>query len=203
VSEGQYHAVIDQELPLIRNACRQKYPAQATNQGLPKISIVIVGKRHHTRFYPTRVEEADRSSNCQNGTVVDRGVTEVRNWDFFLQAHTCLQGTARPAHYYIILDEIFSKRPVKAPHQNAADALEDLTHNMCHLFGRATKAVSICPAAYYADLLCTRTRCYLSDVFDPTDASTATPSVASGAGGQVSFADVRIQDSLKDTMYYI
>jgi eukaryotic translation initiation factor 2C len=48
---------------------------------------------------------------------------------------------------------------------------------MCHLFARATKAVSICPPDY-ADLACERERCYLSGVFDP-----ATPggSVVSGS----------------------
>ena len=201
VSEGQYQQLLDLELPLIRNACKQAYPATATNQGHPKVSIIVCGKRHHTRFYPSTDAEADRSSNCNPGTVVDRGVTEVRFWDFFIQPHACLQGTARPGHYVVILDEIFRSRAIKPPHQNAADALEDLTHNMCHLFGRATKAVSLCPAAYYADLLCTRARCYLSDQFDPNDTS-ATPSIASGTPSQPNF-DITVPDSLKDTMWYI
>jgi len=201
VSEGQYQQVLELELPLIRNACRQAYPATATKQGFPKITIVICGKRHHTRFYPVAEANADRSSNCEPGTVVDRGVTEVRNWDFFLQPHACLQGTARSCHYYVILDEIFRGRPVKPPHANTADALEELTHNMCHLFGRATKAVSLCPPAYYADLLCTRLRCYLADQFDPSDNSAA-PSVASGTAPPPVF-DVQIPENMRDTMFYI
>jgi eukaryotic translation initiation factor 2C len=201
VSEGQYQQVLDNELPQIRNACRQKYPAQATKQGFPKISIIVCGKRHHTRFYPTDEGNADRSSNCQPGTIVDRGVTEVRFWDFFVQSHACLQGTARPGHYYVILDEIFRGRASKPPYQNAADALEELTHNMCHLFGRATKAVSLCPPAYYADLLCTRLRCYLSDQFDPNDTE-ATPSVASGATAST-LPEITIPESLRDSMFYI
>ncbi|KAL2075619.1 hypothetical protein VTL71DRAFT_562 [Oculimacula yallundae] len=201
VSEGQYQSVLDEELPLIRNACRQKYPATATTQGFPKISIVICGKRHHTRFFPTTVATADRSSNCQPGTVVDRGVTEVGAWDFFLQAHCCLQGTARSAHYYVILDEIFRDPKNKGTYKNAADALEDLTHNMSHLFGRATKAVSLCPPAYYADLLCTRLRCYLSDQFDPNDSSNA--SVASGPEEQGVVRTPVIPAHMKDTMFYI
>ncbi|TVY86725.1 Protein argonaute 1B, partial [Lachnellula willkommii] len=201
VSEGQYQLLLDQELPQIRNACRQKYPAQATKSGFPKISIIVCGKRHHTRFYPTTEANADRSSNCEPGTVVDRGVTEVNGWDFFIQPHACLQGTARPGHYYVILDEIFRGRQVKAPLQNPADSLEDLTFNMCHLFGRATKAVSLCPPAYYADLLCTRLRCYLADQYDPNDSS-ATASVASGATNLSTF-DVKIPDNMKDSMFYI
>jgi eukaryotic translation initiation factor 2C len=200
VSEGQYQLLLDQELPLIRKACLQAYPATATKAGIPKVAIIVCGKRHHTRFYPAQETEADRSSNCGPGTVVDRGVTEVRGWDFFLQPHACLQGTARPCHYYVVLDEIFRGRKVKAPHQNAADALEDLTHNMCHLFGRATKAVSLCPPAYYADLLCTRLRCYLSDQFDPADTS-ATPSIASGATPQT--FEVKIAENIQDSMFYI
>lgn len=132
---------------------------------------------------------------------MDRGVTEARGWDFFIQPHACLQGTARPGHYYVILDEVFRGRAATAPLRNPADALEELTHNMCHLFGRATKAVSLCPPAYYADLLCTRIRCYLSDQFDPNDSS-ATPSVSSGATPQTTF-DINIPDSLKDSMWYI
>jgi eukaryotic translation initiation factor 2C len=203
VSEGQYQTLLDQELPLIRNACRQAYPANVTKQGLPRISIIVCGKRHNTRFYPatTADGEADRSSNCSTGTVVDRGVSEARNWDFFLQPHACLQGTARPCHYYVVLDEIFRGRGIKPPHANPADSLEDLTNSMCHLFGRATKAVSLCPPAYYADLLCTRLRCYLSDQFDPNDTS-ATPSVASGATAQSTF-DIQIPDNMKDSMWYI
>jgi eukaryotic translation initiation factor 2C len=207
VSEGQYDIVLDEELPLLRKACKELYPAGDTKKGLPHMSIIIVGKRHNTRFYPTRKEDADRSSNPQNGTVVDRGVTEARNWDFFLQAHAALQGTARPAHYYIILDEIFRSSKVKAPFQNAADALEDLTHNMCYLFGRATKAVSICPAAYYADLVCERARCYLSRLFDATPGATPAGSVMEGGGAGVGPGadsdDVRIHENVRDTMFYI
>ena len=103
VSEGQYARVLDEESPQIQKAIGRVYPANAIK---PKVSIIIVGKRHHTRFYPTREDEADRSGNPKNGTVVDRGVTGERQWDFFLQAHMGLQGTARPAHYVVIQDGI-------------------------------------------------------------------------------------------------
>ncbi|KAH6691806.1 putative RNA interference and gene silencing protein [Leptodontidium sp. MPI-SDFR-AT-0119] len=196
VSEGQYEI-----------ACKELYPPSDSKKGLPRMSIIIVGKRYNTRFYPTTKESADPSSNPQNGTVVDRGVTEARNWDFFLQAHTALQGTARPAHYHTVLDEIFRSRKAQPPFQNAADVLEDLTHNMCYLFGRATKAVSICPAAYYADLVCERARCYLSKLFDATPGPTLAGSVVSGVGGgggQVADPNnVRIHENVRNAMFYI
>jgi eukaryotic translation initiation factor 2C len=203
VSEGQYQALLDDEIPSLREGCKLVYPADQTKKGLPKISVIVVGKRHHTRFYATKENEADRSGNPMNGTVVDRGVTSMWDWDFFLQAHTCLQGTAKPAHYYVVLDEIFGKGNLKKPHPfpNAADTLEDLTHNMCYLFARATKAISICPPAYYADLACERARCYLSGVFDP-----ATPggsSVSGGTQATVTAADVSIHERLKNSMFYL
>ena len=207
VSEGQYATVINTELPLLRKACAELYPPSDTKKGLPYITIIIVGKRHHTRFYPTNAGDADRSSNPKNGTVVDRGVTEARNWDFFLQSHTALQGTARPAHYYIVLDEIFAKRKYPPPLQSAADALEELTHSMCYTFGRATKAVSICPPAYYADILCERARRYLGGLFDgATPAGTPAQSVqGDGGGGHADprREDVLIHPKLRDTMFYI
>jgi hypothetical protein len=50
-------------------------------------------KRHQTRFYPTdRDHIHPRSKSPKEGTIVDRGVTNVRYWDFFLQAHASLQG---------------------------------------------------------------------------------------------------------------
>ena len=114
VSEGQYQTVLQEESPAIDAAIKRLYPPKGMK---PKVSIIIVGKRHHTRFYPTKKEEADeRSGNCVNGTVVDRGVTSERFWDFFLQAHTGIQGTARPAHYIVVQDRIGL----------GADALEQL-----------------------------------------------------------------------------
>ena len=71
VSEGQYKTVLEEELEQIREACKEVYDRRSQ----PKITIVIVGKRHHTRFYPTGDGTADNKGNPKNGTVVDRGVT--------------------------------------------------------------------------------------------------------------------------------
>lgn len=205
VSEGQYDLVLENELPLLKKACENTYLPVDTKKGLPRLSIIVVGKRHHTRFYPTKEVDADRSSNPKNGTVVDRGVTEAREWDFFLQAHTALQGTARPAHYFTVWDEIFHYQKPKPPFENAADILEDLTHNMCYLYGRATKAVSICPPAYYADLVCERARCYLSHVFDPSASNTPSGSIISGTVPlpEVGDTDVEIHPKVRESMFYI
>jgi hypothetical protein len=56
--------------------------------------------------------------------------------------------------------------------QFTADEIQKGTHDASHLYARATKAVSLIPAAYYADLACERGRCYLNDflVDDKTSA---------------------------------
>ena len=143
----------------------------------------------------------DRSGNTKPGTVVDRGVTEGKTWDFFLQAHAALQGTARPAHYVVVLDEIFRARHARSSAEAAAsDELQELTQNMSYTFGRATRAVSICTPAYYADILCERARCYLSSLFE----GSTNASVTDTAGGVGSASDdIKTHEKLKDTMFYI
>ncbi|KAI8949427.1 ribonuclease H-like domain-containing protein [Xylaria longipes] len=156
VSEGQYATVLQQELPQLREACKELYPPKDQARDIPRMTLIIVGKRHHTRFYATKEADADNSGNPKAGTVVDRGVTEARTWDFFLQSHSAIKGTARPAHYVVLLDEIFRHRYSKRPGKNIADELQMTTQSLCYTFGRATKAVSYCTPAYLADILCER-----------------------------------------------
>lgn len=191
VSEGQFAQVLDKELPLIRAACVAKYPAKSQ----PKITIVVSVKRHQTRFYPTTEKDLPPNRNVQSGTVVDRGVTQARYWDFFLTAHASIKGTARPAHYTVLLDEIFR---VKYKSE-AANELERFTHELCYLYGRATKAVSICPPAYYADIVCERARVHRPEFFDVSDIE----SVSTAAGGPGVGVGKQVHENLKDSMYYI
>ncbi|KAH0562950.1 hypothetical protein GP486_002483 [Trichoglossum hirsutum] len=194
VSEGQYGEVLTKELPSIRKACEAMYSAKK-----PKISIIIVGKRHHTRFYPVKVGDADSGmGNPRHGTVVDRGVTYERRWDFFLQAHHGLKGTARPAHYVVVLDE----------NGLGANGLERMTHNMCYMFSRSTSAVSICPPAYYADILCERGRCYIYEVYNDSTAHITSTEERNARKKEIrekALADWGrgVHPALKNTMFYL
>jgi len=75
VSEGQFNDVLSDEYPKMVEAFdtfgNPKQPYR------PKLTIVICGKRHHTRFFPTDSRFADQNGNPKPGTVVDRGVTAV------------------------------------------------------------------------------------------------------------------------------
>ena len=204
VGETMYDLVRTVEIPQIRAACAEIYPASMTKAHQPFLTVIICGKRIKTRFYPTdEAEQDERTGGTKNGTVVDRSITETRIWDFYLQAHTAIQGTPKPAHYVVVHDEIFRRRASasktqdsRTAGQRAADDLEGLTHALCYMYGRATKAVSICPPAYYADLVCDRARRWLSDVFDGR-------TVVSSEGGQVKPEDVKVHERLKESMFYI
>jgi hypothetical protein len=71
----------------------------------PTITLIIVGKRHHVRLFPSKENEADRSGNCVAGTVVDSDVVNPVEFDFYLLSHGGILGTSRPAHYNVLLDE--------------------------------------------------------------------------------------------------
>ncbi|KAK7436871.1 hypothetical protein VKT23_018893 [Stygiomarasmius scandens] len=154
VSEGQYDQVIDKELPQIQRACsNSKFDTAPGQKYQPRISIVVCGKRHHARFFPTDSQHADRNGNTVPGTIVDRGVTSVLDFDFYLQAHAGIQGSVKATHYIVVYDET----------RFSADELQQGTHNASYLYARATRSVSLIPPAYYADLAAERGRYYLND----------------------------------------
>lgn len=88
----------------------------------PKITLVVVGKRHHIRFVtcsiflkrrpdftpprmcPVDGRDADRSGNCPAGTTIDAGLGHPTEFDYYQQSHGGLLGTSRPAHYSVSLN---------------------------------------------------------------------------------------------------
>src|SRR5438874_6284162 len=93
-------------------------------------------------------EYSDRTGNCFPGTVVETTVTHPFEFDFYLQSHPGTQGTTRPTHYYVLYDE----------NNFTPDALETLTYNLCYVYARCTRAVSLVSPLYYAHLACCRVR---------------------------------------------
>jgi hypothetical protein len=45
----------------------------------------------------------------------------------------------------------------------SSDDVQRVTHALCYIYARATKGVSYCSPAYYADRLCDRGRAWLRD----------------------------------------
>ncbi|KAF2644033.1 Piwi-domain-containing protein [Massarina eburnea CBS 473.64] len=152
VSAGQYTAVRAQEVSAIRDAYKN-LQLNSPSAIIPQITAVVVTKRHHTRFYPMT---DDPHASCSAGTIVESGVTSPCYFDFFLQSHAPVVGTARPTHYFVLENGM----------QFGARDLQNFTNWLCTTYVRATRSVSYAPPAYYADRLCERARCYFKDFFD-------------------------------------
>ncbi|KAI5986247.1 Piwi-domain-containing protein [Pisolithus albus] len=142
VSEGQFDTVLAEELPGILDAFRRMGSGGKSYR--PSLTIIICGKRHHVKLFPDSSEHADRNGNTRPGTVVDKGITSIFDFDFYLQAHAGLQGHVKGTHYTVVYDE----------NKLGADEVQQGLNTASYLYARATKAVSLVPAAYYADLAC-------------------------------------------------
>lgn len=130
----------------------------------PTITMIVVGKRHHVRFFPQKPGDGDRSGNCPAGTVVDREVVHPLDSDFYLQSHAGLLGTSRPAHYSLLYDE----------NNFTPDGLQALSFALCHVYARSTRSVSIPAPVYYADIVCARAKNHYDPQggFDLSDSAT-------------------------------
>jgi eukaryotic translation initiation factor 2C len=137
---------LDKELPYIKAACNKV--EQDYN---PTITYIVVGKRHHTRFYPTDSRDADRKGNVKPGLIVEREITHPYLFDFYLTSHSSLQGTSRPCHYHVLFDE----------NKFQVDEIQDFTNKLCYNFQRSTRAVSIPAPTYYAHCAAKRARSHL------------------------------------------
>jgi eukaryotic translation initiation factor 2C len=88
VDDGHFQKVLDNEIRALENACKALY----MNNPLPKLTFIIVKKRHNTRFFVgdpnTRMMD-----NVQPGTVVDTDIVHPEGFDFYLNSHAALQGS--------------------------------------------------------------------------------------------------------------
>ncbi|KAL7778176.1 hypothetical protein CFE70_004853 [Pyrenophora teres f. teres 0-1] len=157
VGDSQYYEIRKSELIGIRNAYLKLHTEYTQAGSLPlstpptlAITAIIVTKRHHTRFFP---KSTSSKQNCPPGTVVDSGVTSPYHFDFYLQSHHTLAGTARPT-YYVVLENGIDLTPRQ---------LQGFTNLLYYTFVRATLPVGYVPPTYYTDRLCDRARCYIRD----------------------------------------
>lgn len=146
VSEGQFSQVKAVELSAIKRAC------QIMGDPSIEVTLIIVQKRHHTRFFPDpKKRTTDRNNNVTPGTVVDSEIVDPQKWQFFMVSHISMQGVAKPTKYTVIHDDA-----------NLTNAeLQVFTNNLCHVFARCTRAVSYVTPTYYADLVAYRGRAYI------------------------------------------
>jgi eukaryotic translation initiation factor 2C len=131
------------EIGYIRDACRE-----LDESFQPTITYVIARRNHHARFFPISKHDTDRSGNVMSGTVVDQGVVHNNVFEFYLNSHAGIQGTSRPILYTVLHDE----------NQMSPDSIQQLTNNLCYIYARCTRSVSVASPVYYARLAAFRAR---------------------------------------------
>jgi eukaryotic translation initiation factor 2C len=168
VSEGQFNSVLEEEVERMEMAF--DVVTQMTKRPTPyrpKITLIIVQKRHHTRIRPQFSEDArGRMGNVPAGTTVDTTITHPYDFDYFLASHEGIQGTTKPAHYYVIRDD----------KGLGADELFKITFFLCHTYANCTRSISIPTPVMYAHKTAFRARSYivaapLSTITLPRDAT--------------------------------
>lgn len=187
VSEGQFSQVQRYELAALREACTA---LESSYQ--PGITFLTVQKRHQTRFMPrNRNDGSGKHGNVPPGTVVDTVVTHPVDFDFFLCSHFGIQGTSRPAHYYVLWDDNDFK----------ADTLQKLTYGLCHTYARCSRSVSIPTPVYYAHHATKRAKCYVDARTDSSDSGSS----SSGSMLPTSILDdaVKIAKLMERKMFFI
>lgn len=145
VDEGQFAKVVEQEIGQIKQFFKDNAPKMPP----PKFTVIVATKRHHIRFFPKQ-GAGDRNGNPQPGTLVEKEVTHPFMWDFYLSSHVAIQGTARPVHYHVLLDEM------GVP----CNDLQKMIYHQCYSYARSTTPVSLHPAVYYAHLASNRAKAH-------------------------------------------
>ncbi|GAA6054538.1 hypothetical protein NBRC10513_006076 [Rhodotorula toruloides] len=153
ISEGQLAPCVHAEVSQIKAAC-----CKIDVNWNPKLTYIVCAKRHHVRFWAQNERDCDRSENLTPGVVVDPEIVHPYIFEFYLQAHAGLKGTAKPTRYICLLDE----------NGFTSDKIQKLVNSLCYSFARATRSVSLVPVAYYADIVAGKARSFV----DTDDAST-------------------------------
>ena len=135
VSEGQYDAVLQTELPQIKSAIElQGFPTESVN-----IVVVVCTKGHRTRLVCQEGAAGAYINPCP-GLVVDSTITSETLNEFYLNSHAAIQGTSKPCRYTLLYDELGFKM----------SELQLLTYWTTYLYARCNKTVSYATPAYYA-----------------------------------------------------
>jgi len=191
VSEGMFDEVINREINMMKSACREISIKDKVDFN-PKITYIIVQKRHHVRFLPVDSRDRDhKSQNSKPGLVVDNSIASNFFNDFYLTAHKGPKGTSRPTRYITLYDQSgFS-----------GDEIQLTTYYLCHLFPRCLKSVSVVAPVLYAHHAAKHARYYLN-VIDKNNVRFGEKEITEEQA-QVINQEISVRQELKNTLYFI
>ena len=150
VGEGMYELVEKIEITKIIEALHELYGTNRPH----RLTYVIVQKRHHLRTAWRTNIQMNTYDNPPVGTIIRKKIVDKDRPNFYLYSHNALQGTARPAHYQVIMDEM------KAT--NNIEEFARFVFALCHHHQGCAKSISYPTVVYYADKAAGRQ----SDYFD-------------------------------------
>ncbi|XP_053203093.1 protein argonaute-4-like [Panonychus citri] len=148
VSEGQFAYVLSSEIFPLRKELEKLGPRP------PKLTYIVVQKRHNGRFFPRDRSKATKSGNLLPGSVIDSEICHYKWFDFYLCSQNSFLGTARPGKYTVL----WNSSPA------LADDLQMATYYLCYLFARATKSIADPAPARYAHHAAARGKVYLKEI---------------------------------------
>ena len=158
VSDSGINTLIEAEV----NAIQLVYRKMGVGN-VPKILAVAVRRAHQTRFFPTT---SDSRTNLPPGTfVLDNLSLPLPYANFYLLSHAGIKGTSHPARYVIVRDD-FQLNDPKLKTLKKGDLHRyygHLMYQLCHIYGRCQRTVSMPAPVYYANLLAERGREHISD----------------------------------------
>ena len=136
VSEGQYGPLLKAEVADLKRVMQEI--GGGDPQTVPHFTVVVCEKRHHIRFFPKSGPAADKNMNPVPGTLVEKDVTHPFENDIYLCSHAAIQGTARPTHYHMLMDEA----------KVNIDKFQAMLYQHCYQYQRATTPVSLCKLSF-------------------------------------------------------
>ncbi|EJC99706.1 Piwi-domain-containing protein [Fomitiporia mediterranea MF3/22] len=156
VSDGQIKAVLDSDVSGIREAFRH-----FDEDYRPKLTFIICNKSRRIQFYATKDVNASTTQLVKPGTVVDKEVTGIGNFNFYLYSSAVAQDSVRAMRYNVLVDDSRFR----------ADDFQQGIYNLCYLAAPASRSVSLVPPLYWAKRACKRGRLYLQAALHSTEFS--------------------------------
>lgn len=130
ISEGQFSLVTHTYMEAVNKGILSLKGSGASQ---PTVTALAVSKDHNERLYKKTITGSRAAEqNIAPGTVVDSVIVSPVINEFYLNAHSTFQGTAKVPKYSLLADNS----------NVSLDALERMTHGLCYLHGIITATVS-------------------------------------------------------------
>jgi eukaryotic translation initiation factor 2C len=179
VGDSNFYMVLNEELSDLRRAFK-------TVNYNPAITLIVVHKRHSTRFFLE-----DGFGNVSPGTVVDKKIVHPFEFDFYLCSHYGCFGTSKAPHYYVLLNE----------NEFSSDLLQRVIYYLCFTYACGTRPVSLVPPVYYADHVAYRGRLYYEAMEEGQSPASKAPSSSSSHSSYQNF--FKLHADLENEMFFV